>query len=72
MNTSIYVSEDGEGWVNTSAPGTLKNTSLFWEVRLSWPREARYVRIVYMGSGSEGSVSTADIGIISEPNKIEG
>jgi parallel beta-helix repeat protein len=63
---SIYISEDGKNWINTSAPGTLKNSSLVWEVRMSWPREAQYVRLVYMGSGSENTVSTAEINVISE------
>src|SRR5437016_18825 len=38
---SIYISEDGQNWENTSAPGTLKNSSMVWEVRMSWPREAQ-------------------------------
>ena len=33
-NYSVYLSEDGQNWVNTAAPGTLKNTSLVWEIRM--------------------------------------
>jgi hypothetical protein len=49
----------------TSAPGALKNTSLAWEVRLTWPHEAKFVRIDYLGSGG-GSINTADISVVSE------
>ena len=69
---SIFVSEDGQNWINTSAPGTLKNTSLIWQVRLSWPRYAKYVRVVYMASGGGDSITTAEISIISDPSTPAG
>jgi hypothetical protein len=51
-----------------------QNTSMVWEVRMTWPHEGKFVRIDYLGSGG-GSINTADISVISEgavpPGKAE-
>jgi hypothetical protein len=63
----IYASEDGKTWINTSAPGAIKNTALVWEIRLSWPKHARYVKLVYLGSGGGDRALTAEINVVSAP-----
>jgi hypothetical protein len=63
----IYASDDGVNWVNTSAPGAIGNSALDWDIRFSWPKDARYVKLVYLGSGGGSSAQTAEIRIVSAP-----
>jgi hypothetical protein len=62
----IYASADGQTWTNTSAPGTIKNTTLVWEIRMSWPKDARFVKLIFMGSGGGSSIQAAEIQVISD------
>jgi len=62
----IYASEDGTNWVNTSAPGTIKNTATVWELRFSCPKDARFINLSWDREASVSSVHVGEIQVISD------